>query len=160
MSRFYGDIKKNQAILEMPKLFSDDLIMETDTTTGNESRFNGAMLINAESMDNIPGLSLRFTACRTPEYNLCRFGLFLRDGADLCTLLDICVYPTSRRSHADRKKRISIYGSHYHILNETHVLDMDYDTNNWLDYLVRFKEMANISFTSSVIVPPFAGELL
>lgn len=160
MGRFYGDINKTRKLLEKPKIFSESVVMETDSATGSNSRFYGTLLIDTVTGYNIPGLSIRFTACRTPEYNLCRFGLFVRDGANFCTILDICIYPTTRKSHADKKKRISIYGSHYHILNETHKLDMDFDECIWLDYFERFKQMANIDFTSKIIVPPFAGELL
>lgn len=150
------ELAKN--LITIPKLFTDDIVMETSGAKHQYSKFSAPLLYS--NGENITGLSLRLESNRTQAYRIHRFGLMLRDGAMLNPILDFCIYPNFTRAHMDRVKRITIYGSHVHILNDVNKLDVDYDECTWRDCFKMFANQANITFTSNKVIEPFEGELL
>ncbi|MFI8146094.1 hypothetical protein [Acinetobacter sp. ABJ_C5_2] len=152
------DIALAEELISMRKVFTDDVIMETFGTQHQYSRFS-APLYNLEG-NNVKGLSLRFETNRTQGFMKHSLGLMLREGASTNLILDLCIYPNGARSHMDRARRITIYGSHIHILNDVHKVDVDYNKITWSDCFSLFREKANVEFSSSKVIGPFEGELL
>lgn len=152
------DIELAKNLITTPKLFSDDVLMETSGTKHQYSKFSAPVLY--ANGENIVGLSLRFESNRTQGYRTHRLGLMLREGSLLNPIIDLCFYPNHVRAHMDRVKRETIYGSHIHILNNVNKLDVDYDKCSWNDFFNMFANQANVNFTSAKIVQPFEGELL
>lgn len=152
------DVELAKKLISTPKLFTDDVVMETSGAKNQYSKFSAPILYS--NGENITGLSLRLESNRTQAYRTHRFGLMLREGALLNPILDLCFYPNFTKAHVDRVRRIAIYGSHVHILNDVNKLDVDYDKCTWGDYFKMFANQANITFMSSKIIEPFEGELL
>lgn len=157
MVRTYGNIEGNRRILAIEKVFYDDVIM---VNHGESSQFIAAPVFDKSTGESIVGVGLRFNAKRMGNYVKYNFGLSMRLGSDLHWILDLCMYPASIRSHADRAKKTVIYGSHLHALGDTHKIDIDFATQTWQDCFSLFQEKANIRFLSNVVIEPFAGELL
>jgi hypothetical protein len=157
MVRTFGNIVENKEILAIPKQFNGDVFM---ASSGDDSLFLGAPVFNKTTGESIVGLGINFRAKRTPAYAKYNFGLTLREGGDLHILLDLCIYPNHMKSHMDRQKKERFFGSHIHILGENKQLNIDYNMHNWLDCFSIFMLHANIEFTSTRIVEPFAGDLI
>lgn len=160
MARSHGNVLKSESFLRLPKYFDEDIIMVTSGSLNQYSTFSGAPLFNYKNDESIVGLGLRFKTTRMPGYEKHSFGLTMREGNDLHFLVDLCIYPNHIKSHADRERRENIFGSHIHIIDETHKLNINYDTTSWTDWFKIFSGEANIDFRSTKIILPFEGELI